>query len=285
MAKRGRGRGALSKLAVRHSCVENGCQSPPVDARPRTVSSAHFQLDYYGLDSGVVRKLLNHMESNRARVMSDLQVDSMPTMHIIVHTDSSFAARWGSIIQRSGVAFQVQGLANGLDEIHVYGPWAMKHPGGVNSVVLHEFAHSTTLQYALQHGDSSHLVSPGTLPTPQHARDRWLGEAIALYEANQSTDVNWVRRIRNGNYPTLAELSDPANSLIYGIGYRLIEFVRLKWGADGVAKLIRAHGDTQRALGISATAFEDQWYDWVKQRYLLINPKFFGASRYSRRVR
>lgn len=250
----------------------------------RVETSPHFRLDYYGLDTATVHQLMQHMETSRTRVMADLLVDTMPTVHIIMHTDSSFNARWGSIIKRSGVTFQVQGLANGLNEIHVYGPWAMNHANALNAVVLHEFAHCTTLQFAFQHGDSSHAVPPDTKPTAEHAQDRWLSEAIALYEARQSTDVNWVRRIRNGEYPTIAELSDPANSLIYGVGYRLIEYVRLRWGAEGVSRLILAHGDVQRALEISPTAFEDSWYDWIVKRYLLVNPKIFGSSRYSRRV-
>jgi hypothetical protein len=261
------------------------CTSPaPVDVAPHVAQSAHFRFAYYGLDTGSVQAVLRHMESNRARVMRDLQVDSMPLVHILIHTDSSFAARWGSIIRRSGVGFQVQGLANGVDEVHVYGPWATGHADALRAVVLHEFAHAVTLQFALQHGDSSHLVAPGTRPTAAHANDRWLSEAIALFEAGQSTDVNWVRQIRNGNYPTLAELSDPTNSLIYAVGYRLVEYVHLKWGADGVTRLILAHGDPQRALGISATAFEDGWYDWIVERYMILPPKLFGSSRYSRRV-
>lgn len=260
------------------------CSEPPADMRPQVVTSQHFRLDYYGLDTAVVQRLMRHMESNRTRVMTDLMVDTMPTVHIIVHTDSSFNARWGTVIKRSGVSFQVQGLANGIDEVHVYGPWALKHDGALNAVVLHEFAHAVTLQFALRHGDSSHAVATGAVPTAEHAQDRWLSEAIALYEANQSTDVNWVRRIRNGDYPTLTELSDPTNSLIYGVGYRLMEYVRLKWGADGVSRLILAHGDVQRALGVTATEFENGWYDWIVTRYLLVSPKLFGSSRYSRRV-
>lgn len=227
---------------------------------------------------------MRHMESNRVRVMRDLQVDSMPMVHILMHTDSSFDARWGSIIKRSGVGFQVQGLSNGVNEVHVFGPWAIVHDDALRAVVLHEFAHAVTLQFALQHGDSSHLVAPGTQPTAAHANDRWLSEAIALYEAGQSTDVNWVRRLRNGDYPTLSELSDPTNSLIYGVGYRLVEYVRLKWGPDGVSRLIRAHGDPQQGLGVSASTFENDWYDWIVGRYLILSPKLFGSSRYSRRV-
>lgn len=271
-------------LAVGVAVVSACTSQASVDETPHIARADHFTLDYYGLDTGTVQRLLRHMENNRARILHDLHVDSMPTVHILMHTDSSFSARWGSIIARSGVAFQVQGLSNGVDEVHVYGPWAIRHVDALPPVVLHEFAHAATLQFALQHGDSSHLVAPGTPPTAAHVNDRWLSEAIALYEAGQSTDVNWVRRMRDGEYPTLSELSDPTNSLIYGVGYRLIEYVRLKWGPDGVSRLIRAHGDPQKALGVSASAFEDGWYDWIVERYLILPPRLFGASRYSRRM-
>lgn len=280
---------ALRRSLLRRSCallliLGGACTSDaPIDHTARVSESAHFRLDYYALDTGSVGTLMRHMEENRARVMHDLRVDSMPLVHIVVHTDSSFEARWGSIIRRSGVAFQVQGLANGVDEIHVFGPWALQHRDALRPVVLHEFAHAVTLQFALQHGDSSHLVAPGSPPTAAHVNDRWLSEAIALYEAGQSTDVNLVRRIRGGDYPTLSELSDPTNSLIYGVGYRLVEYIRLKWGSEGVSRLILAHGDPQQGLGVTASAFEDGWYDWIVERYLILPPKMFGSSRYTRR--
>lgn len=278
--------GTLLRAAIALFLVfGSACTSrAPVDQTPRVAQSAHFRFDYYGLDTGSVQKLMRHMESNRVRVMRDLQVDSTPMVLILMHTESSFEARWGSIIKRSGVGFQVQGLSNGVNEVHVFGPWAIGHGDALRAVVLHEFAHAVTLQFALQHGDSSHLVAPGTRPTATHVNDRWLSEAIALYEAGQSTDVNWVRRMRNGDYPTLLELSEPTNSLIYGVGYRLVEYVRLKWGPDGVGRLIRAHGDTQQGLGVSASAFENGWYDWIVGRYLILSPRMFGSSRYSRRV-
>ncbi len=208
----------------------------------------------------------------------------MPSVQVIMHTDSGFEARWGGTIKRSGVSFQVRGLSNGIGEIHLYGPWAVQHPSGINAVVLHEFAHGVTLQYALAHGDSTYATAVGGAPPAVEYQDRWLSEGIALYEANQSTDVNWVRHIRNGEYPTLAELSDPTSNLIYTVGYRIIEYVRLTWGADGVTRLILAHGDVQTALGVAPTAFEDGWYDWMVDRYLIVSPRLFGSSRYSRRL-
>ena len=96
--------------------------------------------------------------------------------------------------------------------------------------------------------------------------------------------MNLVGALRGGDYPTLAQLSDPTNSLIYSVGYRLMEYVRKNWGTAGVVRLVLAHGNVQQALSISPTAFEDGWYDWIVTRYLILNPKLFGSSRYSRRT-
>ena len=166
--------------AVLYCTALSACsRANPVDSSPHDLASVHFTLSYYGLDSATAHGLLRQLEANRTRIMTDLAVDSMPSIRILVHTDSAFRARWSGVIARSGIAFQVKALANGTDEIHVYGPWATQHSSELPSAVLHEFTHCVTLQLALQHGDSSH--APGaTAPSAgdvRHAYDRWLSEA------------------------------------------------------------------------------------------------------------
>ncbi|MEP6778895.1 MAG: hypothetical protein ABJC26_03330 [Gemmatimonadaceae bacterium] len=261
----------------------SGCRREVVDPTPRELSTAHFVLHYYGMDTAATNGLMRHLESNRARVMKDLSVDSMPIVQIFVMDDSAFQKRWGATIGGSGIKFQVKALANGVDEIYVYGPLAIKNATDTPMNVLHEFAHAVTLQLALSKGDSSHWPGRGDSTTAKVA-DRWLAEAIAVYEAGQSTDVNWIGAIRRGDYPTIAELNDPSNGLIYGVGYRIIEYVRKQWGGDAVVKLVLAHGNV-RVLHVTSEEFEDGWYDWLAKRYLIINPKRFGDSRYSRRMK
>ena len=259
-----------------------GCGTGNSDSLPRELSSAHFALHYYGLDTATANGLMRHLESNRQRVLKDLHVDSMPMVQIIMLDDSAFQKRWGAVIGHSGIKFQVKALSNGINEIYLYGPWAVQHTGDLRQNVLHEFAHGVTRQLALQMGDSSRWPARSD-STATRAPDRWLAEAIALYEAGQSTDVNWIGAIRRGDYPTIAELNDPTNSLIYGVGYRIIEYVHKQWGGDAVVKLVLAHGNV-RVLRVSTEEFEDGWYDWLAKRYLIVNPKRFGDSRYRRRV-
>ncbi|MEP6764229.1 MAG: hypothetical protein ABJB66_07970 [Gemmatimonadaceae bacterium] len=215
--------------------------------------------------------------------MKDLQVDSMPIVQIYILDDSAFQKRWGATIGGSGIKFQVKALSNGVNEIYVYGPIAIKHAAETRMNVLHEFAHGVTLQLALSKGDSTRMPGRGD-STNAKTPDRWLSEAIAVYEAGQSTDVNWIGSIRRGDYPTIAELNDPSNSLIYAVGYRIIEYVRKQWGGDAVVKLVLAHGNV-RVLHVTSEEFEDGWYDWMAKRYLIINPKRFGESRYSKRLK
>ena len=70
--------------------------------------------------------------------------------------------------------------------------------------------------------------------------------------------------------PTLDQLNADfaVTRQIYEVGYLIGEFVVARFGQAALTQLIRANGDTAAVLGLSAQAFQDAWYAYVRERYL-----------------
>ena len=237
-------------------------------ARPPTaphieLNTVHFTIASDDVDTAAVRTLAAALEQNRPRILADLQTTSLGATHVVIQSKQDFDSAWHSTIQRSGIAFQVQGLTGPDGTIYIYGPWAATHSGRpLQQVALHELAHAVTNRLAVGHA------------TPP----RWLSETIAVYEAKQATDLNHYFYLLRGRYPSIADLNDPTKSFVYEIGYRLAEYIRARWGADAVVRLVQHDGDVQATLGVSNDQLMHDWFIRVENRYLLIKPQWFGGT-------
>lgn len=252
-------------------------QSPP--AGHVELHSAHFAVVSDGVDSVSLVALVAALESNRSRIVADLQTTSLGTTRVVIQSKDAFDAEWGSTIQGSGIRFQVQGLTGPDGTIYIYGPWAAKNSGrALQQVAVHELAHAATHRSAIDYVAASarDTVAYIASASDRDARTRWLSETIAVYEAKQSTDLNRYWYLIRGRYPSIADLNDPAKSRVYEIGFRLAEFIRSQWGADALVRLIRSDGDVQAALGVSNEELMHRWFLRAEDRYLLIKPRWFG---------
>jgi hypothetical protein len=256
----------------------------PIAASPTPISlaSAHFTIrSSASLDSTTVRAVADFLEQHRTRVIDDLQAKTVGTIHVDIQSKTDFDAKWKTLIDSVGLAFQPQGLTGPDGTIYIYGPWAQSHPGKpLGTVALHEFAHAVTKRAAVEQvaasgGDTlAFLASLGSIGQ----RTRWLSESIALYEADQSTDLNRFWYLIRGRYPSIDALNDPANGQIYNIGYRLAEYIVQTWGWDGMLRLVRHDGDVHAALGVTPDALMHGWFLHIENRYLLIKPRWFTRS-------
>jgi hypothetical protein len=115
----------------------------------------------------------------------------------------------------------------------------------------------------------THCVSLYLNPTIAN-NPRWLWESVALYENGELVDPRTLDYLVAGRPPTLAELDADVTSSrrVYEVGYTIGEFVVARGGQQALVGLIRANGDTGAVLGLSATAFVDDWLAFVRQRYL-----------------
>lgn len=246
------------------------------------LASPHFTIASDGLDTTVVRALGVALDSNRQRILDDLETSSIAMTHVVIQEKGAFDAQWGALIGGSGIGFQVQGLTAPDGTIYIYGPWAADHPGKpLATVAIHEFTHAATRRSAIDHAAASgrdtvaYIVSMTELGT----RVRWLSETIAVYEAGQSTDLNRFWYLIRGNYPSIGDLNDPRKNQVYDVGYRLAEFIRAKWGPRALVSLVQHDGDVQAALGISEADLMHRWFTHIQERYLLIKPRWFKRVR------
>ena len=243
------------------------------------VHTAHFAISSDGVDSAAVGALAASLDSNRPRLVADLQTSSLGVTRVVIQSKSAFDRQWATLIGGSGIGFQVQGLTGPDGTIYIFGPWAAAHSGApLRQVALHELAHAATKRSAIDYvastgGDTVAYIA--SLPA-LGIRVRWLSETIAVYEARQSTDLNRFWYLIRGHYPSVADLNDPTKSQVYEIGYRLAEFIRSEWGADALVRLVHADGNIRAALGVSDDDLMRRWFLHVEDRYLLIKPRWFG---------
>ena len=242
------------------------------------LTTSHFRVSSYGLDSAAVNGLARYLEDHQARVVSDLGASPLGVTDVVIQSREEFDHQWASLIRASGIAFQPQALTGPDGTIYVYGPWARAHPGrALGQDAVHELAHAATRRAAIDFvakagGDTIGFIANDSLG--KHGR--WLLESIATYEAGQATDLNRLGYLLRGRYPSIATLNDPANGQIYDVGYRLTEFIVKTWGRDGLIRLVQQDANVQTALGISDAELMRRWFAYVEDRYLIVKPRWFG---------
>src|SRR6185436_13502847 len=112
----------------------------------------------------------------------------------------------------------------------------------------HEFAHCVSMR-----------LNP-TIPN----NPRWLWESVALFEALQYDDARTRPLVTTGPVPSLTQLSSFDNTTVYGVGAWLGLFIVDTKGRDTYRALIRANGDLGRVLGMTETAFLEEWATYVR---------------------
>lgn len=203
----------------------------------------HFAVYYYPVDETCVNVILGNLESNYPRIVSDLKPDKLPKIVVRMYPDlKTFHAAIGVPDAPEWVA----GVANGSSEFWIVSPL---NPGRVHTydemaatVPVHEFTHCVVRNI-----------------TGNSAVPRWLGEAVALYETNQTT--------RPTSFTTLAQLNNPNDTAIYTFGYSICEFIVSKWGREGLCRLVWERGDIGKALDLSESEFQQAWWDFLRDRY------------------
>jgi hypothetical protein len=73
-----------------------------------------------------------------------------------------------------------------------------------------------------------------------------------------------------GRPPTLEQLNADvsASRQVYEVGYTIGEFAVSRGGSEALVRLVRSNGDTAAVLGLSPSEFEDEWYAFIREKYL-----------------
>ncbi len=188
----------------------------------------------------------DRLEEQYGRVLSDFGISDIETVTVRIWQDE--AAYFATLEAYLGQRYQASGYITGRDEIRVLAVPQLP----VN--VVHEFCHAASL-----------YVNPSLANNP-----RWYWETVALYENGELVQPRTLDYMVRGAYPTLQQLNAGPNASrqVYEVGYLLGEFIVSRWGRPAFLRLIQTNADVPATLGLSVQAFEEAWYEWVRQRYL-----------------
>jgi len=241
---------ALAVTALVATSCGSTPTAPSTTAERPTVklATAHFQILGDRAGAAVLAGLADALESEYARITSDLRVSGLQPTSVYVWQDST--SFYEHMRTTAGTVWQ--GAAGWVPGPHTVSILVVSESRARASAV-HEFAH---------------VLSLGVNPTFGN-RPRWLWETVALYENRELVDPRTLDYMRNGQYPSLAELDSPygVSGRVYQVGYVLGEYIVQAWGLDGLVRLIQRNGDLTAALGVTTAAFEAGWHVFLHDKY------------------
>lgn len=229
-----------------------------------TVEESHLKTDHFSfknkgnVDPQLILELANALEGNYARISNDLK--TIPAEHIEVNI---YASRWRYILATGN--WTASGNIEGISKLHfVDQAWSESDS---KKVALHEFTHAVVLKLLIDR-ESKPLDSKlfdekfSTYPV-------WLWEAVSVYEAGQFTEPKSLPYVNGDSHPGLAELNIRSKGgKIYSVGYTIVEYIKFKYGNDKFIDLIGGYGDVQKVLNVSEAEFSNDWYAYLKMKYL-----------------
>lgn len=213
------------------------------------VLSEHFAFELYdGLPNSVASSVLNKLNENYGRILSDLELTSLPKVNVQIWNDET---HFQNDMKRDlGVNYWgATGYVYNLTTVRVL------NRNNLPQTVLHEFAHIVSLHVNNRFGNNP----------------RWLWEAVALYEAGDFVHPRNISYLAAGSFPTLEELNtdyNQGNQKIYAVGYLLSEYIVNTWGKSKFVQLIKTNANITTTLGVTTTQFESGWKEFVTGKYL-----------------
>lgn len=226
---------------------------------PLVFQSVDGQFKYVlhnGLTPNDVELSTSVLEEYCERVLSDLNVESVPQTTVTIWNDSE--SYYLAQEETTGQRFEGSGGYAWWGEIPElrlrHSTWKEADIGA-----LHEYAHIVT------------MVRNKSIPN----NPRWLWEAIAIYATRdiQSREPEIPGFISDRDFPSLNELNIGFNSAderrnIYDIGYFLGDYIVLNWGIEALGDLAESNGNIPDTLKISIAEFEQGWQKYFEENYL-----------------
>jgi len=214
-----------------------------------------FKFISNGVSDESINDIKTELERNYNRILKDFEIESMPPIIINVYPS---VEKFHEAMNSPNSPNWFVGIAQGSFGISMVSPDGdgLTHSyDEILQVAVHEFTHCITLR-----------VNSNAQKLP-----RWLVEGIALYEANQSIDLNKLDYLKKDEIPKLHDLNstNPEKiGLVYHFGYSIIEFIEENWGMETVIELIRNDGNIKEVIGISETDFQNDWHKLINDKYL-----------------
>jgi len=257
--------GALTEegVPVLNKSHEDKLLKPKYPGLDRTLNSKHFVLHHVSGDSAQAREIASVLERNYDRVLADFGMAALTApVHAEIYPDIE---HYHFAIGQPDAPDSDAGMAVDDNRFKMVSP---ANPGSYHTResllkgVVHEFAHCVHYQFLdrLSERDRQRIGDGREAP--------WLFEAMACYAAGQFYDPRKFEYLRNGQYPSIAELNGvEKNGKVYDLGYVLIKFIAETWGKEKVLELLRVNGNIPATLGLSDTEFERSFYAYLQRAY------------------
>jgi hypothetical protein len=222
-----------------------------IRSQAQTYNAKHFKIFYTKLDDKNIKEIADSLEANYTRIIMDLQCQEPVTVKIRFYPDTP-SYRDGVKQWTPNLPSWSGGSILGDSMIHIISPDAPKqdYQAQVKNVI-HEFAHCVS-----RHINWSIVNNP-----------RWLWEAIAIYESNQTSDPRQLSYLVNQKPPALKQLNDFSDTAIYDVGYFLSEYLVETKGKPVLNSLIKNNGNIKQTLDMDDEEFTKQWFAFVKKKY------------------
>ncbi len=208
-----------------------------------------------------LRQIAETLEAEYPRIAADLGGSDLRVITAVVWAD---AASFHRAIE-SAIGRRIE-VATG----YVSGSADLTILDGTHAAsrAVHELVHCVTLRVNGTAGNNP----------------RWLWETVAAYENGELNDPRLLPYLREGSYPTLAQLNGDSGGArrVYELGYVLGEFIATRFGRDALVRLVQANGDIQRVLGIDVDEFERLWHAFLEQKYLAPENRNRAAGKLAR---
>ena len=225
----------------------------------REIKTKHFTFLFSSsIDPAQIVRLSNALESNYYRIGDDLK--TTPSDNIETNI---YAQRWRYI--KATKNWGGSGNIEGISKLHfLEQTWG---ESDIGKAAVHEFAHTVTLKLLIER-------EPQPLNSKNFDRKfslfpTWLWEGISVYEAQQFVDPKTLPYLTNGKHPDISELNSRIKGgKIYSCGFTIIEYILIKYGKEKFIKLIGNYGDLQTTLNVTEEQFCNNWYEFVKAKYL-----------------
>jgi hypothetical protein len=216
----------------------------------RIYKTKHFKIFYTKLDDKNIKEIADSVENNYTRIVTNLQSSELQNVSIHYYTDTENFRKAMNFGPK--VPAWVNGITHPDSAIHMLSPNVPTEDYQTTiRGTIHEFAHCV----------SGH-INP-TIPN----KPRWLWEAVAIYESNQTSDPRNLTYLISQKPPTLNELNDLSKPYVYEVGYFIAEYLVEIKGSDVLNALIKNNGNIQQTLNMNDEEFTKQWFAFVKKKY------------------
>lgn len=251
----------VSSAFIQSTATKNGLSDDLMLPLSKSKETRHFKFIYTAVDTASIEAIAGNLEDNYHKILTELKVNNQPKVEVTIYP--SIRAYHLAINNPQAHAYEV-GSATGKEAFRIVSP---VNPGPVwnyefmMKAFIHEFTHC--VHYTILEGVNTKRLAA---MSAEEGQGTWLFEAIACYEAGQFFPPAEFSYLKEGDYPTLAQLNN--NEKIYDVGYVLIEYIKTKWGIKALNHLIRTNGNIKYCLGISEKDFEQGFYTYLKLNYL-----------------